>query len=304
MNQELIVLFEQIQSPFMIIFLGTVAIEWIVLLISKKLESSKEGWVNLLSYVVESIPYILLGKIVILGFMLWIYNYRIFTLGTAWYVWIACYILYDFLFYVIHYLGHRVRLFWCIHGVHHTAEEIKLSVAVRGSFLGFLLTPHNVIWLPLLGFDPFMVLIVDAVGKLYGLYEHANENIIGKQPVLEKVLITPSAHRVHHSSNHIYLDRNYGETFSIWDRIFGTFQTELHDEKPVYGMMDEKVDGKNFIQIQTILWKELWIDVKNAPTFSDKLKYIFMPPGWNHIDGGRLAESFREEAWEIKKSSL
>lgn len=289
-------LFEDLQGTFAIIFIVLVAVEWIALAITKKIQSNKSGFINLLSYFVELIPYFFIDFL-FWGFMIWSYQYRIFSLGHAWYVWILCYIVYDFLFYVIHYLGHQVRFFWCIHGVHHTAEEMKLTVAVRGSFFGFLLTPHNTIWLPLLGFDPFMVLIIDGIAKLYGLYEHVNESIIpNKNGWLEKLFITPSIHRVHHSKNHVYLDRNYGETFSIWDHIFGTFQTELEKEKPVYGVMDDKIDGTNLWQVQTILWKELWQDIVNAPTFLDKIKYLYKPPGWNHIDGGKLAEEFRSEA--------
>lgn len=288
--------FENFGSTSGIIFVSLVALEWIILAVTKKIESHKEGVVNLLSYMIELTPYMLLGNIVIFGFMNWGYQYRLFTLGYDWYVWVLCYLLYDLFFYTTHYLGHQVRFFWCIHGVHHTAEEMKLTVAVRGSFVGILLTPHNILWLPFLGFDPFMVLIIDSIASLYGLYEHMNENIIGRQPWLERIFITPSVHRVHHAKNHIYLDRNYGETFSIWDHIFGTFQTELTDEKPVYGMMDEKVKGTNLWQIQTLLWRELWYDVKNAPTLLDKIKYIIMPPGWNHIDGGKLAGVFRGEA--------
>jgi len=289
-------LFQDLESTFACIFISLVIIEWAILVFTKKIESNKSGFVNLLCYIVELIPYFFIDFL-FLGFMIWSYQYRLFNLGNSWYVWVLCYILYDFLFYVIHYLGHRVRFFWCIHGVHHTAEEMKLTVAVRGSFFGFLLTPHNIIWLPLLGFDPFMVLIVDSVAKIYGLYEHANENIISaKNGWIEKIFITPSTHRVHHSKNHVYLDRNYGETLSIWDHIFKTFQTEIDEEKPVYGMMDEKIDGTNLWQVQTILWKELWTDIVNAPTFLDKIKYIYKPPGWNHIDGGKLAEVFREEA--------
>lgn len=294
-------LFEKLESTFFIIFIVLVIIEWSMLIITKKIQSNKNGFVNILSYLVESIPYLFLN-VMFFGVMLWLYQYRIFTLDNDWYIWIICYLLYDFLFYAIHYLGHRVRFFWCIHGVHHTAEEMTLTVAIRGSFFGFLLSPHNIIWFPILGFDPFMVLIVDSIAKLYGLYEHVNENLLpSKNKWIEKILITPSIHRVHHGKNHVYLDRNYGETFSIWDQIFGTFQTELQEEKPDYGIMDDKVDGKNLWQIQTVLWKELWRDIKTAPKLSDKVKYIIMPPGWNHIDGGKDAKEFRDAAWNERK---
>ncbi|CAA0226089.1 sterol desaturase family protein [Tenacibaculum maritimum] len=289
-------LFEQLESKLAFIFLFSVVLEWVILVINNKINSNKSGFVNLLSYFVELLPYFILD-VFFFGIMLWLYNYRLFDLGTSWYVWVLCYVLYDLLFYIIHYLGHRVRFFWCIHGVHHTAEEMKMTVAVRGSFLGFLLTPHNTIWLPLLGFDPFMVLIVDGIAKIYGLFEHINEHLISsKNSWIENIFVTPSVHRVHHSKNHVYLDRNYGETFSIWDHLFGTFQTEIKEEKPLYGMMDDKIDGKNLWQIQTVLWKELWYDIKTAPTFKDKINYLIKPPGWNHIDGGKLAEEFRNEA--------
>jgi hypothetical protein len=96
--------------------------------------------------------------------------------------------------------------------------------------------------------------------------------------------------------NHIYLDRNYGETFSVWDRIFKTFQKELDNEKIMYGIMHDKLNSESFSDVQFLMWKELWTDVKNAPTFSDKIKYVFMPPGWNHIDGGIMAKEYRDKA--------
>ena len=106
-----------------------------------------------------------------------------------------------------------------------------------------------------------------------------------------------SVHRVHHAKNHIYLDRNYGETFSIWDRLFKTFQKELDNEKIEYGIMHDKLNSESLWDVQFLLWKELWLDVKKAPRLIDKVKYVFMPPGWNHIDGGKKAREYRNEAW-------
>ncbi|BDD03803.1 sterol desaturase family protein [Aureibacter tunicatorum] len=305
MGQALELLLDTLNNRLAIVMLCMVALEWLFLAVRKCIKSHKEGLVNLLSYVIESLLYIFLGPILLYGFMVWIYQYRIFTLGYEWYIWVIAFLLYDFMFYAVHYLGHKVRLFWCIHGVHHTAREMKLTVAVRGSFLGFFHTPLTIIFLPVLGFDPFMIYIVETFGKFYGLYEHVNENVVGKQPWLEKIFITPSVHRVHHARNYEYLDRNYGETFSIWDKLFGTFQTEIKEVQPVYGLMDDPINSENYFQIQFYLWKGLWKDIRNAPTVMDKVKYVFMPPGWNHIDGGKLAEDFREEALkELEKKTV
>ncbi|RAJ79105.1 fatty acid hydroxylase family protein [Chitinophaga dinghuensis] len=291
----------RLQTTFGYIVLALVVLEWVILVISRKMESNREGWVNVISYVLDSFPYFFLGKIVIFGTMMWLYEHRLFTLGYAWYIWILAYLLYDFMFWLVHFLGHKVRFFWCIHGVHHTAEEMKLTVAVRGSFLGFLHIPLTVIGLPLLGFDPFMIFIVEAIARLYGLYEHVNDHfdeIVGKQRFLEWLFVTPSVHRVHHATNNIYLDRNYGETFSIWDRFFGTFQSELDAVKPVYGILNDKISGKNLLQVQLRLWIDLWADIRHAPGWKNKLKYILMPPGWNHINGGKNAAQYRAEGWE------
>ncbi|MCW3464208.1 sterol desaturase family protein [Chitinophaga nivalis] len=301
LSNTLPLLLGKIQSVFGYIVLSMVVVEWVVLVISKKMESNREGWVNVLSYVLDTIPYFLLGKIVIFGTMVWMYDMRFFTLGYAWYIWIIAYLVYDFMFWLVHLLGHQVRFFWCIHGVHHTAEEMKLSVAVRGSFVGFLHIPLTIIWLPILGFDPFMLFIVEAIAKLYGLYEHVNDHadrFTGKLKWLETFFVTPSVHRVHHARNGVYLDRNYGETFSCWDRVFGTFQSELPDVYPKYGLLHSTINGKNIFQVQLYLWKDLWLDIARAPKWKDKLKYLIMPPGWNHIDGGKIAAEYRSEAWK------
>jgi hypothetical protein len=126
---------------------------------------------------------------------------------------------------------------------------------------------------------------------------------VGKQRWLECLFITPSVHRVHHAKNNIYLDRNYGETFSIWDRIFGTFQTEVDQVKPVYGILIDKISGKNLTQVQLLLWRDLWTDVRRAPGLKNKLKYIFMAPGWNHIDGGKMAAEYRAEGWKALREA-
>ncbi|MCO7184338.1 sterol desaturase family protein [Tenacibaculum sp. XPcli2-G] len=289
-----------------LIVLVLMLVEWGILIVTSYVEKNKEGVVSIVSYLIQSIPYFLLSKIFIVGTMFWLYENRIFTLGFQWYIWIVAYLLYDFTVFFIHFLGHKVRVLWCIHGVHHTAEEMNLTVVARGSIFDVFFTPFNFIWLPILGFHPLMIFVIEPIARLYATLTHVNEKVIGKQKWLDKLLITPSVHRVHHAKNHIYLDRNYGETFSIWDRLFKTFQKELDNEKIVYGIMHEKLNSENLWHVQFLLWKELWLDIKKAPTLLDKVKYLFMPPGWNHIDGGKKAKEYRDEAWKfrVKKNSL
>ncbi|WP_299106286.1 sterol desaturase family protein [uncultured Tenacibaculum sp.] len=280
-----------------VIVLALMLIEWGILIVTNYVEHKKEGVVSIVSYLVQSIPYFLLSKVMIVGTMFLLYENRLFDLGYQWYIWILAYLLYDFTVFFIHYLGHKVRVLWCIHGVHHTAEDMNLTVVARGSIFDVFFTPFNFIWLPVLGFHPFMIFVIEPIARLYATLTHVNEKVIGKQRWLDKILITPSVHRVHHAKNHIYLDRNYGETFSVWDRIFKTFQKEIDDEKISYGIMHDTLNSESFSDVQFLMWKELWNDVKNAPTFSDKVKYLLKPPGWNHIDGGKMAKEYRDKAW-------
>jgi len=285
-----------------VIVLVLMIIELVILFITNYVEKKKEGLVSILSYLIQSIPYFLLSKVFIVGSMFWLYEHRLFDMNFKWYSWILAFLLYDFTVFFIHFLGHKVRILWCIHGVHHTAEEMNLTVVARGSIFDVFFTPFNFIWLPILGFHPFMIFVIEPIARLYATLSHTNEKTVGKLRWLEGIFITPSVHRVHHAKNHVYLDRNYGETLSIWDRLFKTFQTELDDEKIQYGIMHDKLNSESFWHVQFLMWKELWIDVKNAPTLSDKIKYVFMPPGWNHIDGGKKAEAYRAEAWDRRKT--
>jgi len=288
---------ERLPQALTIVILTVIAIEWIALTVLHKIERHKEAWVNVWSAGLAFLPQFLLLKVVLLVIMFWAYDHRIFDLGFQWYVWVVAWIIYDFSFWFIHFLSHKVRLLWCLHNVHHSAKEMKLSVGFRGSLFDVFLVPHIFLWLPLFGFHPFMALIVDAMGKLYGVAVHINEDWMPntKRRWFEKIIITPSAHRVHHSTNHAYLDTNYGETLAIWDRLFGTYQKEIVSEKPVYGTLKD-IDSENLYDSQSSEFIGLWTDIQSTDSFSDKIKYVFMPPGWNHKGTGVLAQQLRKEA--------
>ena len=75
--------------------------------------------------------------------------------------------------------------------------------------------------MPLIGFNPFLTFIVGAVSTLWAVVQHTKT--IGKLGPLEWVMVTPSAHRVHHGVNEGYLNKNFGNLIIIWDRMFGTY---------------------------------------------------------------------------------
>jgi len=130
-----------------------------------------------------------------------------------------------------------------------------------------------------------MVLIGQSISIVYQFFPHTEK--IDKLPkLIEFIFNTPSHHRVHHGSNIRYLDKNHGGILIIWDRLFGTFQLEDKDDKPVYGIT-ENINTYNLAKILSHEFVNLVKDVKRATKFSDKLKYLFYSPGWSH-DGEDL----------------
>jgi hypothetical protein len=105
---------------------------------------------------------------------------------------------------------------------------------------------------------------------------------------------TPSHHRVHHASNVKYLDRNHGGILIIWDRLFGTF-TEEDAEKPVYGIT-QNIQSHNLFHIAFHEYRSLVADMRRAASWKDKLRYLYMPPGWSHDGEDRRAKTLRQNA--------
>ena len=136
----------------------------------------------------------------------------------------------DFLYYWYHRKSHEMGVFWAAHVVHHQSEEYNLAVALRQGSIQF----SWIFYLPLavVGLPPAVFLTVSSLDTLYQFWIHTRA--IGRLGPLEWVLCTPSHHRVHHARNPKYIDRNYGGTLIVWDRLFGTFRQE--DEEPVYGI--------------------------------------------------------------------
>ncbi|MCV6638679.1 sterol desaturase family protein [Candidatus Albibeggiatoa sp. nov. NOAA] len=259
-----------------------VAVEWLVLARLRRIEQHREGWVNIFCGAASFFPVFLLNIIIIMTVMFAFYEMRLFDLGLDWYVWILAYIAYDFMSFIVHLASHKVRLLWCMHSVHHSPKEMKASVSFRGSFADFLVTPHTTLWLPLLGFHPFMVILMEGVGLLYGIFLHFSDKWMPEYEPrwLRWFFITPSIHRLHHGNNDSYLDTNYGLMFTLWDRVFNTYQPRIPEVYPTYGLTKE-LDSANFRISQTDEFISLWRDVQNAPRWLDKLSYLFKPPGWS-----------------------
>lgn len=194
---------------------------------------------------------------------------------TAWWGWVLLFVLVDFLWYWYHRFSHRVRIAWAAHQAHHSSEYFNLGTALRQKWNPWI---EPLFWLPLplLGFAPWTIFVAFAFNLIYQFFTHTE--MVGRLPQpVEFVFNTPSHHRVHHASDAEYLDRNYGGILIIWDRMFGTFQAELHT--PTYGLT-KQVDTYNLLELQYHEYRSIIRDVRAARRWRDKLGHVFGPPGW------------------------
>ncbi len=223
-----------------------------------------------------------LQALVILGFSGSIYewvvaHYQLQQLpdDEPW-VWISCFVLYDFAYYWKHRFGHEVALFWGSHVAHHQSEDFNLGTALRQTsidFYGFLF------YLPFfaLGYPAEILFTVVSLNLIYQFWVHTEH--VPKLGPIEWIMVTPSNHRVHHGRNRIYVDKNYGGVFIIWDRLFGSFQDEL-DTEPVYFGLRKPLNSWNPLWANVHVYWRLILDTLHAPGLLNKLRLPFMPPGW------------------------
>jgi sterol desaturase/sphingolipid hydroxylase (fatty acid hydroxylase superfamily) len=203
-----------------------------------------------------------------LGLVLW-------ADGSAW-PWALAFLGVDFGYYWWHRWSHEVNFLWAAHVVHHSSEDYNLAVALRQA-VGTSPSFHAIVGVPLalLGVPPAAYAAAGAFNLLYQFWIHTQ--LIRTLGPLEEVLNTPSHHRVHHAVNPRYLDRNYGGTLMIWDRLFGTFQRE--EEAPAYGITTP-LRSYNPLWTQVHYWTQLYALARAARSWRDRLRVWIKGPAW------------------------
>lgn len=202
-------------------------------------------------------------------------HYALFAIPNNWLVWLLLILSTDLVWYWYHRLGHQINLLWAAHIVHHQSEELNYTVAAR--ITTFQALVRNLFWctLPLLGFHPDMVITILVVHGAYSFFTHTQ--VVGKLGWLENVMITPSLHRVHHASNEKYLDKNYGDVFVFWDKLFGTFQRE--EEQPLYGLT-HPVNSYSFLWQHFHYFLEIAEAFRRAEGYQNKWNAVFGSPAY------------------------
>ena len=196
-------------------------------------------------------------------------------------VWLFAFVLYDFCYYWHHRLGHERNVLWAAHSVHHQSEDYNLSTALRQTSTGFVL--GWVFYLPMavLGVPLPVFVTVATVNLLYQFWVHTRH--VPKLGWFEWLFVTPSNHRAHHAQNALYMDRNYGGVFIVWDRLFGTFQEE-DDAEPVIFGVTTPLQSWNPLWANWQFYGQLLADAQRTERWRDKLRIWFMPTGWRPAD--------------------
>lgn len=209
----------------------------------------------------------------------WLFERLAFvSLESSFLLYIIAFISLDFAGYWGHRIDHFVSFFWNGHLIHHSSQNFDLACALRQP-ISVWVNIFTIFLLPaaLLGVPPKVIATIAPIHFFAQFWYHTK--YIDKIGFLEKILVSPSHHRVHHAINEEYLDKNLGQIFIFWDYLFGTFQKELKEVPPVYGITSPVNTWNpikiNFIHIAHII-KEAW----KTKSFGDKLRLFYMPPGW------------------------
>lgn len=266
-------------APFMIFF---VLLEWYIR--TRKLQKDYDGKDGFSAFTIGIINVAVNAAIKALSFavILFFYNWVPWFIPPVWWSYILCIIAIDFFRYWAHRVAHEQRFWWATHVTHHNSEQYNFTVSFRLSWVQQI---KLVFFIPvaLMGFHPVVFFICNQIEVLYQFWIHTE--LIHKLPrPIEYIFTTPSHHRVHHGTNEKYLDKNYGSTLIIWDRMFGTFQPE--EEKTEYGILTP-VNSYNPVWL---VFHE-WVSI-----FKDMAKYR-TPRAWWRILFGSPNMSLDKEAY-------
>ena len=204
-------------------------------------------------------------------------NLRLFETIPLWAAIPVAFLVHELAYYWDHRLAHRVGLFWAFHAIHHSSNEFNHSTAARGFFLDGHLKKLFAVVAAFIGVDPIVYIAVSVLANSFGIWNHAS--YVPRLGWLDRVLMTPKMHKVHHANQPQYIDRNYSQVTLLFDRLFGS--TAHIDEEPNPGLVKPVYDY-NPLTAQFAGLKQLKDRMDEAERWQDKLAYLWRPPEWSH----------------------
>tara|TARA_B100000161_G_C33521153_1_gene401178 strand:- start:322 stop:1164 length:843 start_codon:yes stop_codon:yes gene_type:complete len=172
--------------------------------------------------------------------------------------------------YLPHWLEHKIKPLWMIHLVHHSDHHVDTTTANRHHPLESLIRfTFTLIGVLITGANIGIVMLYQSISLISTQFNHANIKLPKRVDLfLSYFFVSPDMHKTHHHYRLPFTDSNFGNIFSIWDRLFGTYKA-LSREKLVYGVdvfFDENANGK----IETLLKQPF--QPYSKPTFSPESK--------------------------------
>ena len=167
-----------------------------------------------------------------------------FSLPATGWAFLLTFLVTDCAYYWYHRITHEVPVLWTMHHTHHSSRWMNLTTAIRLNWVANFVGPLFFAPLILAGLSPEWVTASLALGLFYQFFLHT-EAVPALGWFEGKFLNTPSAHRVHHGSNSLYIDRNYAGALIVWDRLFGTYQPEVETVR--YGVTTGFVGHNPFV---------------------------------------------------------
>ena len=216
-------------------------------------------------------------------------NFALIDMPLGWFdasprgiaLWVTAALAWDFCYYWFHRFSHEISVLWAAHAVHHQSEDYNLSTALRQTSTGFIFGWIFYVPLFVIGFPLEVLVTVNAINLIYQFWVHTQ--VVRRMGALDRILVTPSNHRVHHAQNEIYIDKNYGGMLILWDRLFGTFEDERDDEPVVFGVRKPLASWNPFwANLQ--VYDYLLFDARHATRWRDKLGIWFRRTGWRPPD--------------------
>lgn len=171
-----------------------------------------------------------------------------------WFMALATVLGRSFAGYLFHVTEHKVRTLWRIHRIHHCDTHLDVSTSLRNHPLELIALLCLIVPLAVaIGFDPWVLAAYELIESMTNAFAHANLRLPEKiDRPLRWLFVTPNMHCLHHSAFQPETDSNYGQVFSFWDRIFGTYAAA---PRAGYGAMQIGLNEIGFEQASDIVWQ-------------------------------------------------
>jgi len=260
------------------VYFGSVTLERIWAVRGNPGYNNKDALCSIALNLISSVFNLVIGFLIPLALYLLVFEQ--FRLIDALALWLAiplAFLINELAYYLDHRLAHRAGLLWAIHAIHHSSNEFNHTTAARGFIIDLKLKTLFSLPAALIGIEPVVFIAVTVLANAFGIWNHASW--VPRLGWLDRVLMTPKMHKVHHANQPQYIDRNYSQVTLLFDYLFSS--TAHIDEEPNPGLVKPTYDY-NPLTAQFVGFRQLKDRMDAATRWQDKLAYLWQPPEWSH----------------------